>query len=60
MTKRYTPDEDEPQSLDYSENEDEEREVCQKCFGTGESLFPVTKCRKCGGTGYPKESNKIN
>ena len=58
MIKKYTPDEDEPLSPDYPE--DEEREVCQKCFGTGENLTPGTKCRKCEGTGYPKQSKKFN
>ena len=59
-SKRYTPDEDEPLSIDYSENENEEREVCQKCFSTGENLTPGTKCRKCEGTGYPKQSKKFD
>ena len=61
MTKRYTPEEDENQSLQFDrENEDEEKEVCQKCFGTGENLAPGTKCRKCEGTGYPKQSKNFS
>lgn len=61
MTKRYTPDDYEEESLRTDiENEDEEKEVCQKCFGTGENLAPGTKCRKCDGTGYPKQSKKFN
>ena len=58
--KKYTPEEDEPLSLDYSMNEDEEREVCEKCFGTGENLDPGTKCRKCSGTGYPKQPKNFS
>ena len=38
----------------------DDENVCQKCFGTGEGANSLRPCRKCEGTGRPVKSRHFH